>query len=72
MMKNVPTTFQGETLESFKERVKNGTDRTVKHTNYFAQLNVRYRFPVSHKGTVTVPVKRISKDERLAILLDLL
>ena len=72
MMQNVPTTFQGETLESFKERIKNGTGRTVKYTNYFAQLNTGGRVTISGKAPVVQRKKRINKEERLAILLALL
>ena len=72
MMENVPTTFQGETLESFKERVKNGTTKTVKYTNYFAELNAGSRVTISDKAPVTLRKKRIDKQERSAILLALL
>lgn len=63
--------FPTESLESFTERVKNGTPKTVKYRNYFAQLRPIDRVSLRSSKPST-HTRRISKEERLAILLEIL
>lgn len=60
--------FPAENVEEFKERVKNGSPRTVSYRNYFAQLR-----PVDRPLTIKVKgEKRLTEKERFAILMELL
>lgn len=68
MMRNVPTTYQGETVEEFTERLKNGLDKKTKYHNYFATLRPADR-PVTTK---VKGEKRLTEKERFAILMELL
>lgn len=68
MMRNIPTTYQAETVEEFRKRVENGLGKKTQCHNYFATLR-----PVDRPVIIKVKgKKRLTEKERFAILMELL